>query len=177
MIVLTWLEKKRWSITRHSRCKWEKGVEGKTSAQTKKQQLQQERLRHQAKLVGSEEMGARSRNLGVQKPRRWGQPGTRISHEAGCEGAVGWRGWGGGVAEGLANQHFNYMKAIVFYLECELMKLISLCGMNPLACQIIARGSDSASQFLSRPLRPWGEDKEEDGRVGGEKKSKRRRRQ
>lgn len=29
------------------------------------------------------------------------------------------------------------------------MKLISLCGMNPLACQIIARGLDSASQFLA----------------------------
>lgn len=29
------------------------------------------------------------------------------------------------------------------------MKLISLCGMNPLARQIIARGLDSASQFLA----------------------------
>lgn len=54
-----------------------------------------------------------------------------------------------GKAEGLGNQHFNYMKAIVFYLECKLMKLISLCSMNPLACQIIARGLDSASQFLA----------------------------
>lgn len=84
---------------------------------------------------------------------------------------MGWggRGWG---AEGLANQHFNYMKAIVFYLECELMKLISLCGMNPLACQIIARGSDSASQFLSPLLqRRRGEERrgEEDG--GEEKKN------
>lgn len=51
--------------------------------------------------------------------------------------------------EGLENQHFNYMKAIVFYLECKLMKLISLCSMNPLARQIIARGLDSASQFLA----------------------------
>lgn len=41
------------------------------------------------------------------------------------------------------------MKAIVFYLECKLMKLISLCSMNPLARQIIARGLDSASQFLA----------------------------
>lgn len=74
----------------------------------------------------------------------------------------GGRGWG---AEGLANQHFNYMKAIVFYLECELMKLISLCGMNPLACQIIARGSDSASQFLSPLLqRRRGEERKTEGR-------------
>lgn len=29
------------------------------------------------------------------------------------------------------------------------MKLISRCGMNPLACQIIARSLDSASQFLA----------------------------
>lgn len=56
---------------------------------------------------------------------------------------------GEGRAEGEGNQHFNYMKAIVFYLECKLMKLISLCGMNPLARQIIARGLDSASQFLA----------------------------
>lgn len=75
---------------------------------------------------------------------------------------MGLGGWG---AEGLANQHFNYMKAIVFYLECELMKLISLCGMNPLACQIIARGSDSASQFLSPLLqRQRGEERKTEGR-------------
>lgn len=93
----------------------------------------------------------------MQRLSRGGGPGTHYSPEEGYEGAAGWQ-WGdkerGGRrgrrgAEGLANQHFNYMKAIVFYLECELMKLISLCGMNPLACQIIARGSDSASQFLS----------------------------
>lgn len=80
------------------------------------------------------------------------------------EGVGGWRGRGGcGGAEGLANQHFNYMKAIVFYLECELMKLISLCGMNPLACQIIATGSDSASQFLSPLLQGKTTRGEEDG--------------
>lgn len=54
-----------------------------------------------------------------------------------------------GRTEGRENQHFNYIKAIVFYLERELMKLISLCSMNPLARQIITRGSDSASQFLA----------------------------
>lgn len=59
------------------------------------------------------------------------------------------QGSGEGRAEGQENQHFNYIKAIVFYLECKLMKLISLCVMNPLARQIIARGLDSASQFLA----------------------------
>lgn len=101
----------------------------------------------------------------VRRTRNTLQPWRRRPGSRGL-GGVRWggggRGWG---AEGLANQHFNYMKAIVFYLECELMKLISLCGMNPLACQIIARGSDSASQFLSPLLqRRRGEERKTEGR-------------
>lgn len=101
----------------------------------------------------------RTRNT-LQPWRR--RPGSRGLGGVRWGGGGGGRGWG---AEGLANQHFNYMKAIVFYLECELMKLISLCGMNPLACQIIARGSDSASQFLSPLLqRRRGEERKTEGR-------------
>lgn len=111
----------------------------------------------------------------VSRTRNTLQPWRRRPGSRGL-GGVRWgggcRGWG---AEGLANQHFNYMKAIVFYLECELMKLISLCGMNPLACQIIARGSDSASQFLSPLLqRRAARGGEEDG---GEEEKKHRRQQ
>lgn len=52
-------------------------------------------------------------------------PGTGIVQENVCRlgGRLGWRKvvWSG-------NQHSNYMKAIVFYLDCKVIKLISLAA-------------------------------------------------